>query len=285
MKKEVTIKSLVTNAAIIIALILLIAFGAHVGLRVGTRHGARRTVPQFKGISIREAELVAESHDLNIFINDSLHVEAYAGGTVLDQLPAAGVEVKPGRTIYVVINAFGDRMVDVPYVAGRSLRQAKNMLDVAGLEIAQIKYVEDMATNYVLEQSYRGRVIEAESTIEAPVGSGVELTVGVSQNDPNTIIPDLVGLSLKEAKSRIWESGLNVGRIEVDKGVNLLRDKGAKVYAQSAPFNSSSSWGRSVNIHLTLDTAKSNSAAREVRRAYLEYQRSLLEAESEVNDE
>ncbi len=279
MKKEVTSKKILKNLVILCATIVLIAIAAHILLRVGTRHGSRRTVPQLTGISLREAEVLTSAYDLNIFINDSLHVTSHVGGTVLDQLPAAGVEVKPGRTIYIIINAFGDRMVEIPYVAGRSLRQAKNMLDVAGLEISQINYVDDMATNYVLEQSYRGRDITAETSLEAAVGSGIMLTVGVSQSDPYTLSPSLIGLSLREAKSRIWESGLNVGRIEVDKGVNLLQDKGAKVYIQSVGANTECRWGRSINITLTTDNDKVDTALEEVRRARIEYEKSLLEAE------
>ena len=47
----------------------------------------------------------------------------------------------------------------MPYVAGRSLRQAKNMLEVAGLGIEQIVYRPDLATNYVLEEYADGKRI------------------------------------------------------------------------------------------------------------------------------
>lgn len=285
MKNEGVTKRVLTHAAMIVTVILIIAIASHFLLRMGTRHGARRTVPEFKGISLPEAELLAQSSDLNIYINDSLYVAAYAGGTVLDQLPAAGVEVKPGRTVYVVINAYGDRMVDIPYVAGRSLRQAKNMLDVAGLEIANIKYTRDMATNYVLEQSFKGRKVEAGAAVEAVMGAGIDLIVGVSEKDPYTRIPNVIGLSLKEAKSRIWESGLNVGRINIDKGVNLLKDKNAKVYIQGAAANSSSKWGASMSVTVTLDQAKVDAAVAEALKAEEEYEkmRQKLKEEAENN--
>lgn len=276
MKKEVTLKRIFTNVALIATVILIIAIASHILLRVGTRHGARRTVPEFKGISLSEAQLVAADNDLAIFINDSMYVPAYPGGTVLDQLPASGVEVKPGRTVYVVINAFGDRMITVPYVAGRSLRQAKNMLDVAGLEIAKITYVSDMATNYVLSQSYKGQSIVQGSTLEAPVGAGVELKVGVSREEnPYARVPNVVGLSLREAKSRIWESGLNVGRINIDEGVNLLKHKNAKVYIQGAAANSTAQWGASMSITVTLDESKIKNATEAAYRADVEYEKSL----------
>ncbi len=273
--QAVTYKTIITNAAFIVATIILIAIAAHFLLRTATRHGVRREVPQFTGISLSEAQLLAEKSDLKIFINDSLYVTSKAGGEVLDQLPDAGTRVKPGRTIYVVINAYGKRMVEVPYVAGRSLRQAKNMLDVAGLEIKQLSYVNDMATNYVLRQSYNGKSIVSGSKVEAPVGSGVELTVGVSENTPTTLVPNIIGLSLSEAKSRIWESGLNVGVIKGDKGVNLAEDKNAKVYMQSLRSNTQSRWGGSVNITLTGDLSKVNSASIDARKAEEAYEKEL----------
>ncbi|MFR9534644.1 MAG: PASTA domain-containing protein [Rikenellaceae bacterium] len=279
--KEVTLKTILTNAAIIVAVIIAIAIAAHFILRTATRHGVRRDVPQFTGMSLSEAELLAKNSGLKLFINDSLYVTAKAGGEVLDQLPDAGTRVKPGRTIYVVINAFGRRMVQVPYVAGRSLRQAKNMLDVAGLEIKQINYVSDMATNYVLRQSYNGKSIASSSKIEAPVGSGVDLTVGVSSNDPTTLVPNVVGLSLREAKSRIWESGLNVGAVKADKGVDINEDKNAKVYQQGARANTQSRWGGSVSLTLTNDLSKVNSAANSARKAELEYEQAKAEEETQ----
>ncbi|MFI3285147.1 MAG: PASTA domain-containing protein [Rikenellaceae bacterium] len=275
MKKPVTLKTIFTNLAIIAAVIVAAAIAAHFLLQIGTRHGAHCTVPQFKGISLREAEALAKENDLNIFINDSLYVTEYPGGTVLDQLPTVGAEVKPGRTVYVVINAFGDRMVEMPYVAGRSLRQAKNMLDVAGLEIKQINYVTDMATNYVLEQSFEGQRIEPRTKKEVAVGSGVVLKVGVSREDPYTRIPNVIGLSLREAKSRIWESGLNVGKINIDEGVNLLKHKNAKVSLQSAAANSSASWGSYLNITVTLDEKKLKSAVSKANKADVEFEKSL----------
>ena len=97
-------------------------------MNIITRHGTHRTVPNFMGVKIAEAQRIAESSKLQIIINDSLFVPAYEGGVVLDQLPKGGVEVKAGRKVYVTINSFREKMVQVPYVAGRSLRQATNML-------------------------------------------------------------------------------------------------------------------------------------------------------------
>ena len=97
---------------------------------------------------------------------------------MLDQLPHEGTQVKGGRTVYVTINSFSQKKVEVPYVAGRSLRQAKNMLEIAGLEIDRLVYQPDMATNYVLEQRVDGRPIEAGTKRQIEMGSGGDALCG-----------------------------------------------------------------------------------------------------------
>ena len=204
------------NLVLIGAIILAMAVAAHIVMQVGTRHGARRIVPDFSGVKLDPAPRRARKYDLKLHINDSLFVPAYEGGIVLDQLPEGGVEVKPGRTVYITINSFRQKMVPVPYVAGRSLRQAKNMLEIAGLEIDELVYRADMATNYVLDEYCDGRPVAATSKIEAELGSGVTLYVGVEGGYGTTVVPRLVGFPLKEAKGRLWELGLNVGKVDFD---------------------------------------------------------------------
>lgn len=239
---------------VLIALILLaMAVAAHLLMQVSTRHGARRTVPELAGIPLDEAERSARHRDLQLVVNDSLYVPAYEGGIVLDQLPEAGVEVKPGRKIYVTINSFSQKMVDLPYVAGRSLRQAKNMLEIAGLEIDRLVYRPDMATNYVLEERYKDQPVYPHSRMKAEAGSGVTLYVGVEGGYGTAVMPQVVGSTLREAKSRLWENGLNVGRILFDKGINLLNQKDARVYRQEPAPGRSHALGTPVDVWLTLD--------------------------------
>ncbi len=218
-----------------------------------TRHGTHRTVPDFMGVKIAEAQRAAKKGGLEIIVNDSLFVPAYEGGIVLDQLPKGGVEVKAGRKIYVTINSFRQKMVKVPYVAGRSLRQAKNMLEVAGLGIERLVYEEDIATNYVLAEYADDREIGQDSDVQIEMGSGVVLKVGVEPEKNTTIVPKAIGQTLQEAKSRLWEQGLNVGTVTFDDDVDLLDRKNARVYVQSPGHNAGAMLGAVVDLRLTLD--------------------------------
>ena len=212
-----------------------------------TRHGTHRTVPDFMGVKIAEAQRAAKKDRLEIIVNDSLFVPAYEGGIVLDQLPKGGAEVKAGRKIYVTINSFRQKMVKVPYVAGRSLRQAKNMLEVAGLGIERLVYV--------LAEYADDREIGQDSDVQIEMGSGVVLKVGVEPEKNTTIVPKAIGHTLQEAKSRLWEQGLNVGEVIFDDDVDLLDRKNARVYSQSLGHNAGARLGTTVDLRLTLDNA------------------------------
>ena len=271
--------------AVLICLTLVAIFVvSSVMMKLITRHGTHRTVPDFSGVKISTAEQIAKDERLEIIINDSLFVPAYEGGIVLDQLPKGGAEVKAGRKVYVTINSFREKMVEVPYVAGRSLRQAKNMLEVAGLGIEKLIYEDDIATNYVLAEIVEGKELTRESKVEIEMGSGVVLKVGVEEGRNTTIVPKVIGQSLQTAKSRLWEQGLNIGKVKFDEGINFLNQKDARVYTQSLSHNATTTLGSSVDLLLTLDDKKveRSSQASDKQAAELEEQR--LEVEKALRD-
>ena len=268
----------------IVLAIVAMLIAAHYLMQLGTRHGARCAVPDFTGIAIGDAEHLAKKHDLEIIVNDSLYVPVYDGGIVLEQNPKADVAVKPGRKVYVTINSFAQKSVRIPYVTGYSLRQAKNNLEIAGLEIAELIYQSDMATNNVLEERFRDRVITRNDNIEAEAGSGITLVVGVSAESGAVSVPKVIGFPLKEAKSRLWEQGLNIGKVNLDEGINLLNQKDARVYRQSVSHNATTALGTAVDLWLTLDdkAVEKSSQASDKQARELEEQR--LEAEEALRD-
>ncbi|MBR5138324.1 MAG: PASTA domain-containing protein [Alistipes sp.] len=275
---------IVYHAVLIACVLMVIIVLSSIMMNIVTRHGTHRTVPDFMGVRIADAERIADKESLEIIINDSLFVPAYEGGVVLDQLPKGGVQVKAGRKVYVTINSFREKMVEVPYVAGRSLRQAKNMLEVAGLGIEKLIYEEDIATNYVLAEIVEGREMSRESKVEIEMGSGVVLKVGVEPDRNTTIAPKTIGQSLQTAKSRLWEQGLNVGKVNFDEGINLLNQKDARVYRQSVNHNATAALGTAVDLWLTLDdkVVEKNSQASDKQASELEEER--LKSEEALRD-
>lgn len=253
---------ILTHMVLILLAIVALSVVAHIVMLIGTRHNSHRTVPDFTGISYDDAKRLAAGRQLRLHINDSLFVTAFDGGIVLDQLPESGTTVKKDRTIYITINAYGQRMVEVPYVAGRSLRQAKNMLEIAGLGIEELVYMPDMATNFVLEQWCDGVKMEKGDKIQMGMGRGVTLHVGVGEHN-RSVTPKVIGLSLRMAKSRLWESGFNVGKVEFDDNINRLNRDMALVCMQSEAAGRTKELGTEVSLHLSLDTARIGAASRQ----------------------
>lgn len=251
----------VRNLILAVCAIIVFVFIISILLNTCTRHNKYQNVPDFAGMTLEQAEKAAKSGDLVIELNDSLYVPTSPGGAILDQFPKPGTHVKAGRRIFVTINAHGRKMVKVPYVTGFSLRQAKNNLQLAGLEIDRIIYREDIATNYVLAQQYKGAEINENSSTMAEQGSGVTLIVGLNPGEPLPAMPKFIGLTLTEAKNRIWEAGMNVGTVNYDGNVSLMERNEARVYRQSPEQVRRADPGTSVDLFLTLDDDKVRKSA------------------------
>ena len=222
-----------------------------------TRHGQSRPVPDFTGLSLAEANAVAGEHELELIITDSVFVNTRYHGTVFRQIPQPGANVKKGRRIFVVINSMQPRMVAVPNVVGYSLRQAKTVLTASALHVGRLNYVNDMATNNVLGQKYRGRSIAPETLV--PADSDIDLEIGKSNWNEGTLAPLLIGHTLVQAKDMLAESSLNTGLVRFDQTVKNYSDSLlAKVYRQSPEVSETEvlQLGASVNLWLTIDETK-----------------------------
>lgn len=246
----------VRNIALAVIFIVALAGIASLLLNIFTRHNKYKDVPNFVGVSMEEAEVLAKTDRLRIEINDSLYVPTYAPGVILEQKPEAGTQVKSGRRIFVTVNSARQKMVTVPYVAGYSLRQAKNMLETAGLTIEKLIYTEDIATNNVLEQKVNGTKVSKNKPFRAEMGSAVTLTVGRARDAGPVTVPKVTGMPLHQAQSRIFETGLNVGKVIYDNDINALNQKSARVYSQTPAPGRYQPLGTGVTLKLTIDSAK-----------------------------
>lgn len=244
------------NLVLAVCGIIVFVFILSLLLNVATRHDKYKDVPDFSGMSVEQAERVASKEALQVELNDSVYVSTAPPGAILDQMPKPGTQVKSGRRIFVTVNSQSRKMVGIPYVTGFSLRQAKNNLQLAGLEIDRIIYQEDIATNYVLEEQYNRKVIGPNSKMEAEQGSGITLVVGLNPGEPLPVMPRLLGLSLSEAKNRLWEAGMNVGTLNFDDNVTLATRNEARVYKQSPELSVRVDHGASVNLYFTIDDEK-----------------------------
>lgn len=273
----------------IVGIVLLVA--VYVGLQIGTRHNRVIEVPNFMGMVIDEAHSVAEESDLQLIVRDSIFDVDLPGGTIVDQLPKIStvrdVTVKPGRKVYVTVNAYARRKVDVPYVAKQTLRQALNQIERSGLTIAKLVYEADMtSTDYVIKQRVGNNEILPTSKRQAPVGTGVTLHVSYQQKEQNTQTPRLIGLNLQQAKNTMWDSGLNLAKVVYDDSVDdIIAQRKARVYKQSSKIGTSLRRGSEITLYLTCDERLVDSmnivATNELKELEKRRREALLESETE----
>ena len=85
-------------------------------------------------------------------------------------------------------------------------------------------------------------------------------------------------------QSRLWELGINVGRVTFDEGINLLNQKQARVYRQSPSAEQSIALGQRVDLWLTLDTKKASEQRTAAEKEAARTARERAEREQNVAD-
>jgi beta-lactam-binding protein with PASTA domain len=247
------ISNLIKAAVVVVILIA----GAIIFLNVVTKHNQEITVPDFSNLTVQEASALARQSGMRVEVTDSVFVKRMKKGAVYRQNPVAGSKVKKGRRIALTINAVNAKKISMPNLIGYSMRQAMAELQSRGLTLGKLIYVDDMATNNVLRQLYKGREIDPGTQIESE--SVIDLEVGLNDNDSHAYVPDVLGLRNMNAVDAIHSSSLNVSSIRFDATVKDYDDSLAAVVYKQTPEASDSVFvrkGEEVALYLTVDENK-----------------------------
>jgi beta-lactam-binding protein with PASTA domain len=227
-------------------------------LKSFTMHGVAVKVPDLRCKTPTELKKLEESVELEFIVNDSVYVVDEKKGTVIEQNPQAGSEVKQNRKIYVTINAFKPPTIKMPKLIDYSLRQAKAVLETYGLEVGNIEYEPDFAKDAVLKQLYRGRIINPGDPVAQE--SKIDLVLGDGLKGEKVALPDFIGLLRKDALNKISQNSLSIGSEIFDKSVTDTAE--AIVYRQFPVFKNDEkvNMGRAIDLFYTQDDSKIKSA-------------------------
>ncbi len=234
----------------------LLLAGAWGWLNVYTRHNAKATVPDLKGLTVEEAKARLAEHDLVVEVIDSVYNDEAPKSSVVDQDPDAGKEVKPGRTIYLVMNASEPKMLDMPQLVNQSKRQAISVLDILGIKVKELQYRPDPCVDCVVAQLFKGKPIAAETRIRR--GDAVTLVLGSGMDGERVQVLDVRGLRHAELNEILNMASLNLGMVVECKGCNTAADSALARVARQSPEpyrNNLIGAGGMVDVWLTMDTA------------------------------
>lgn len=99
------------NIVIIFIIAALGIYAAYLATALFTKHGRSVQVPGVENLSYTEAISRLHSRGLKVDIRDSLYREDFRPGFVIEQFPKANSIVKPGRKIFLYINAVHPKVV------------------------------------------------------------------------------------------------------------------------------------------------------------------------------
>ena len=245
-------KKFILNIIISVIFVIIVVAGTFWFLRGYTNHGQQFFTPNFKGLTIAEAEKLAKEKKLKIEVIDSTSTAHGEKGTVIDQTPAPNFMVKRGRTIFLTKKNVLAKRIAMPNLKNISLIQAKSEIESYSLLIGKLDYRPSKYINLVIEQKIDGQIIKPGTMID--VGTKIDLIVGEDARGSETKVPNLIGLNSEKASLLAAERSLNIGVAIYDNSVITREDTlDAFIYKQTPRKNWKADFGDEIDIWLTLN--------------------------------
>ena len=197
-------------------------------LKCYTNHGESIEVPNFVGLTYREALRAAKTNNLDLAITDSLYLEGKAPGEVLTQNPKAKSYVKEGRTIYTTIVKSSADLVTLPNLAANDdyelyARQC-NRMNVKTRISARVPSSK-LQPNVILAVIHRADTITPLLRRGHKVEMGTILDFVVTEAlSADLTVPEVICMTYDEAKFIISNSTLAIGQVIKDGTVTNAAD-------------------------------------------------------------
>ncbi|MGI5920298.1 MAG: protein kinase domain-containing protein [Syntrophomonadaceae bacterium] len=194
------------NIAIIAIAILGLLSGA-VFMMGGSLFGSEVAVPNIENMDIRDANTKLKELGLKMNIIDEQYNDEVEKDRIISQEPSPGQKVKKGREIKVIISK-GAELTRVPSLVGYDIDEAETMLQNKGLRLGR---TEEAFNNRFAE----GQVISQDPEAGEEVSENTKVNVVISKGSEKdrVAMPSLEGLTLQEAKTKLADSGLEIGKI------------------------------------------------------------------------
>lgn len=162
-------------------------------------------VPNVVGKQVIVAKHILEDNHLRVSVSEVSNPDVPAG-QVISQSPEANEQVKEQRTVHLVVSkGVGD--ITMPDITGMTLDQARTRLKSLGLVIGKITTASD-------DSKEDGVILMQSPPGDSKVTKGATVDVTVNRVKSKKVeLPNLVGMTVKDAKDALTSLGLNVGAI------------------------------------------------------------------------
>lgn len=227
-EKRVTFLSVL--AAILIGLIIIIVAALRLGLfdtdfsgltadssDAGTSELTSRiesdtvTLPEMQNADAEDLKKILTGMGLTVEVkyaeSDTVESDHVISAKVDGNEVSKGTKLPSDSTVALTVST-GKNGVKVPDVAGKSIAEAKSILQAKGFSVSQETDASDeVEKNSVIRQ-------DPEAGIDAPAGSTVTITISTGPDTSEQVqVPSLLGQTQDAAVSSLTNAGLQVGNI------------------------------------------------------------------------
>ncbi|MGH7345556.1 MAG: PASTA domain-containing protein [Candidatus Rokuibacteriota bacterium] len=161
-------------------------------------------VPDVTGLQAERAQDILQNVGLTVGETSNKEAAGSVPGTVLSHSPAAREKARKGQSVSLVVAT--PARIPVPNVQGRTLEQARIALERAGFTVGRttIRVTDEASPGVILNQ-------RPEAGSRSEKATTVDLVIAARQL---LRVPDLVGLTLRDAQTRLEREGLVSGRVD-----------------------------------------------------------------------
>lgn len=163
---------------------------------------ASKAVPRVLGLSLERARSVLEEAQLRAADPTPVRHPTAPPQTVVWQDPPPGVTVPEGTTVELSVSV-GPQRIPVPDVEGYEFTVGRLLVEAAGLQVGRIDSAQTAAA--------RGVIVNTRPPAGTPMVPGSRVTLVVSVGAPTIQVPNLIGLTLAEARASLEQAGLTLG--------------------------------------------------------------------------
>ncbi|WP_263376292.1 PASTA domain-containing protein [Granulicella aggregans] len=228
-----------------LAMIAVAMMSAFITMRLAI-HGREVEVPSVAGLTVDEARSLAEGLGLNMDLESQFYSTTIPSGHILSQSPTPGTKVRRDWVLRVA-ESIGPQKVSIPNVVGQTEREATVTIRRLALDLGTIAYVPSPGPpGIVVSQSPTPDAAGVDGPrisllVSEPIPTpkphvatfddapGTPSTAPASSDDsdsastdttsePNAeayVMPDLIGLTLTAASSRVAAMGLKISSMNV----------------------------------------------------------------------
>lgn len=188
---------IIVNLLGVIIVFAAVWYALYLLIDVFTLHGQETKVPSVRNMTLDNAIRKIEAAGFQWEVGDSMFNEAIKPGMVLEQEPKGNAMAKSTRVIYLTINAFNPKMVNLPILSEISCRDAVNRLTSMGFKYVKVDTVPSADEGLVLSVKVNGHPVTPGSKVSIKDQISIEVGDGLMPEQPFEVIPDNLQDSLQ----------------------------------------------------------------------------------------